>query len=88
MAFTFDTHAAIKTLIQEGVKEKQAEAFVKVIQESKDNNAATKADLNEFEQRLRAEISTLRIEVANVKYDLIKWILPFLIGIIAAIFFK
>lgn len=81
---TFDTHAAIKALMNEGVKEKQAEVYVGIIQDSRDSNSATKTDIVD----LKIAISNINTQIANVKIDILKWILPFLMAIILAIFFK
>lgn len=41
----FDSHAAIKHLTNEGIKENQAEAIIKVMQENMDENVATRPEL-------------------------------------------
>jgi hypothetical protein len=88
---TFDTHNAIKRLIQVGYKEVQAEAFIKIMQESREldfSNLVTKSDLKAEISEVRAEISAVRAEIAALKFELLKWLIPFLLGIILAIFLK
>ena len=36
----------------------------------------------------KTDVAELRSEIATIKFDLLKWIIPFLIGIIIAIFVK
>ena len=64
----FDTHAAIKALIQTGVKEDQAEALVKIVNDSKDmgfNSLASKEQVS----LLKKDFENLSQSVAN-KADL------------------
>ena len=91
----FNTHTAIKRLIKLGYKEPHAEEFVKIFQEGKEidtGKLATKADLEKFVTKdyFDAKLTSMatKEDVANVKYDILKWILPFLLGIIIAIFIK
>jgi len=61
----FDTHAAIKLLMKEGIKEKQAEAIIKVVQEGKDNNSVSKVELKAELLELKSEIKTDFTEFQN-----------------------
>lgn len=77
-ALTFDTHFFVKKLTKEGISEKQAEAiveFVREIRETDLNTAVTKGDLRELELKLQAEITNVKVEIFNVKADIIKWML-------------
>ncbi len=60
MHHSFDTHSAVKRFILSGLKEKQAEAIVQTIYESRDydlSNLATKADLIGTEKKLDDRIT-------------------------------
>jgi len=61
-ALTFDTHAAIKNLIQSGVTEKQAEAITDTVKQAQDahlEQLATKADLKDVTIRIDRAVMTL-----------------------------
>ena len=81
------TVIAIPKIIREKFGEDGAEAllelFTKISSESKD----TTLEIAEgrFEKRLIEEISSLRIELARTKADLIKWIFIFWVGQIGAL---
>lgn len=66
----FDTLHYVKTLEAAGFSERQAEAFVKVQQdslsESLDTTLATKGDI----QGVKAEIQGVKTEIQEVKMDL------------------
>ena len=69
-AITFDTHAHIKKLKEQGIAEKQAEAFVEMVKEAQEINAsalATKADLTELR-------NTTKADLAELKAEIIKWV--------------
>lgn len=91
----FDTHFFIKRLTSQGLPEKQAEAIIDVIRETKEsdlNIVATKADLQiikadlrEFELKLENKITEKTMEV---KVTLIQWMIGLLFlqaGIIISI---
>jgi len=66
----FDTYKFIKELEAAGVPHAQAEAMLKVQQEIIEHSIdelATKADLDKVEH-------SLKIEIQEVKFDLLKWI--------------
>ena len=78
----FDTHAAVKRLTAHGLTEEQAESIVSVIGESADQRLANLATKDE----LKAECTTLEHKIdlldqkidlnsAQLKNDLIKWML-------------
>jgi len=72
---TFDTHSAVKRLIKNGVREKQAEEFVKIITEIKDTEfdkvaskeqvAVLEKDLETFMQHVatKADLEKVRTEL-------------------------
>jgi hypothetical protein len=73
---TVDTLKAYETLTAADMPEKQAKAMVAIVQELQEarlSDVATKSDLREVEARLEAKI-------AGVKFDILKWIIPILLG--------
>jgi hypothetical protein len=98
----FDTHESIKFLMGKGFKEAQAESIVNVVNKSREfdfSRLVTKDQLDvavitlrgeiaELKAELKGDIATIREEIKSSKYDILKWILPFLVGIILAIVFK
>lgn len=75
-AMAFDTHRIVKRLKEAGFSDVQAETVTDVLREGRDSDLSqlvTKADL-------RAEMSTLRAEFADFKTDLMRWLVPLLLG--------
>jgi hypothetical protein len=66
---TFDTHAFIKNLVASGMHEKQAEALSQELKNIDTQNIATKGDIKDLE-----------LKIEQVKFDLIKWFVPMLLG--------
>ena len=67
MSTTFDTYAAVKNLERAGFQETQAEAVVRTVGETIDDQVATKADL----ATLRAEIKAdMQANSAALKADM------------------
>jgi len=66
--YTIDTHATIRELVNAGMDSRQAEVVVAAISRS-DAELATKADL-------KAEIGTIRAEIADLKAEVFRalWI--------------
>jgi cysteine sulfinate desulfinase/cysteine desulfurase-like protein len=59
-AVTFDTLKFVRHLRSAGVPESQAEAFAEAMKEAQgEADLATKADLREMENRLKAEIQAM-----------------------------
>jgi hypothetical protein len=80
-SITFDTHLYVKKLKAVGFTEEQAEAQAETLAEIIEDKLATKADLKELEINLRREL-------AEIKSDIIKWVVGMLIAqaiIIAAL---
>lgn len=87
-----DTHAIIKDFITSGIPEKQAEMIVaKVITIAKNEvnslgkeqlNLATKIDLNEVKSELKLEIEKVRLEIRDIKIDILKWIIPLFLTVL------
>jgi hypothetical protein len=70
-----DTLKAFETLTSAEMPEKQARALVGIVhelQEARLSEVATKNDLKELE-----------VKIERVKFDLLEWLIPFLVGQIA-----
>ena len=63
-----------------------AEQFARIEQEI----ALIKKEIEYIKKEMvtKADLGIIRTEIHQVKFDILKWILPFLIGIIIAIFIK
>ncbi len=67
---TLDTHQTVKNLTAAGFTDAQAEALTQALRQAQDidlSNFATKDDLHR-------EISDVRREMAEVKAELVKWV--------------
>ena len=78
-SITFDTLKFVKTLEASGISQAQAEAIADAQREAfseltEISNLATKSDIN-----------SLRKEIAEMKFDLLKWILGLSLGQIALV---
>ena len=58
-------------------------------------NMVTKMEFETFKGEIKAEIATLRSEIASVKFDILKWIIPIMLtntvamlGLIISMFLK
>lgn len=70
---TIDTHEFIKKLTTAGVPESQAEAIAQGLGKVNLDSVATKQDIAE-----------LRLEIRDVKVEMLKWLVPLLLGQIVA----
>ena len=78
-AITFDTHKFVKNLTEHGFSLEQAEALAAEQVNLLNSNLATKADLSNL---------ATRIDLAELKADLLKWMIGALIaqgGVIVAL---
>lgn len=80
IAMTFDTLHFAKKLKENGVPEKQAEVQAEAMAEIIENNLATKRDLKALEVRLE-------LKLAEVKAEVIKWVLGVSVAQAAIIIF-
>ena len=71
---TLSAHDLVRELVAAGVPETQAEAITQGLSKANLENVATKHDISE-----------LRIEIRDVKIDMLKWIVPLLLGQIVAL---
>jgi|TARA_R110000764_G_scaffold26836_4_gene63936 hypothetical protein len=81
-----DTHKFVENLVAAGFKKKQAEVFVQEINENQ-KELATKEDIALLRRETKEDIALLRSEVkeisANLKYDIVKWIIGIFISTMA-----
>ena len=59
----FDTHRAIQNLKAAGIAEAQAEAVVALFSSAFVDNVATKADIQQLEQKLEYEVRSIRSDM-------------------------
>lgn len=83
----FDTHTVVKELVASGTPEKQAEVcdarFVLNEIEDLEHRLATKSDITELRTELKSDIFELKVSIAEIKTDILKWMIPFFLGIVA-----
>ncbi len=72
-AITFDTLAYAKRLQQAGVPAEQAEIQAEALRDVVDENLATKQDVALLQRDIKGFESTLRRDIAEMKFDAIKW---------------
>jgi len=78
-----DTLKAYETLTQANMPDEQARAVlavVKTVQEAGSENLLTQTEFKEEVASLRLDMQSLRTEIFRVKFDLLKWIIPILLG--------
>lgn len=64
--FTYDTHQFVKDLREAGFTEQQAEAVTSVVRRTR--------DIDDSRLATKADIAELKINLAETKADLLKWI--------------
>ncbi len=74
----FDTHAFIKRLRGAGFTEEQAEIFADEHRKLIEDRLATKQDLKEVEMRIKESETKLETRMAELKAELIKWMIGLL----------
>jgi len=72
--------SAIDKLIKHGFKRQQAKGIVDTLQELDLSNLATKQDVNNVKTELQSDIKDLRVETMTMKSEILKWLIPILIG--------
>lgn len=91
MQMVMDTHRVVKRLKEAGFTDTQAEVVTDIVRDAREmdrDDVVTKAFLRSELAELRSELaetkSELRADIQNFKADLFKWLLPVLIGQVAA----
>ena len=72
-ALAFDTHQFVKTLMDKGFSQGQAEALATAQAAVLDKNLVTKRDL----EKLRSD---MKVEIEKIKADLLKWMIGAMIA--------
>jgi hypothetical protein len=88
-AITFDTLAYAKRLQQAGVSAEQAEVQAEALRDVVDEKLATKQDIALLQRDIKELESTLRRDIAEMKFDAVKWLIGLLAvqtGLIIAVF--
>ncbi|CDG98594.1 conserved hypothetical protein [Xenorhabdus bovienii str. puntauvense] len=66
-AITMNTHNAIKSLKESGMSEAQAEKIVEIIADLQNVSAATKDDLKQAENNLKADLTSIKNDMDWLK---------------------
>ena len=97
---TVDTHHVMKTLEAHGYAADQAEGFVRVIQELNLDRFATRDDIYDrftrLDRRLDERFTALDESLnhrlkgleTGVKYDVLKWVVPLILGLYGLVIFN
>ncbi len=89
---TFDTLKFANRLKEAGIKEKEAEAIVGIVQEAQDGaELATKRDLQQVKSELEIKMSEIEVKMSENKTELVKWVVTIGVlqtSIIAALVMK
>jgi uncharacterized pyridoxal phosphate-containing UPF0001 family protein len=79
MAITaLDTHQTVKDLTAAGFTDAQAEALTQALRQVQQidlSDLMTKTDLSDFRSEMKLEFAAVRREMAEMKTELIKWVL-------------
>lgn len=88
-----DTLKAYEALTAADMPEKQAKAMVAIVQElqearlanvaTKEDIVAVRSEIREVRSELREMESRLEARIERIKFDLLKWLIPFLLGQLA-----
>jgi len=87
-AIAFDTHRFVKHLTENGFTEQQAEVLADEQVHLLNSNLATQADIAGVQREIEALRQETKASIAEVKADLIKWMVGALIaqgGVIVAL---
>ena len=79
-AIPLDTHRFVKRLADVGMNERQAEALADEQVVVLNTNLATRSELAAIEGNLKQEIAALDVRTANVRADLLRWMIRALIA--------
>ncbi len=89
MAITaLDTHQTVKDLTGAGFTDAQAEALTQALRQVQNidlSNLTTKAEFGELRSEMKTEFAEVRREMAELKAELIKWVVGIGFAQVAAI---
>lgn len=86
-----DTHKFIKGFQAESSKEKQAELIAKFIVDSKEldfSRLATREQVTELKKDVELAEERISRKISEMQFNMLKWLIPFFIGVIVAIIYK
>jgi hypothetical protein len=85
-----DTLKACETLTAADMPDRQARALVAIVQELQEARlagVASKSDLKELEARIDGKLANIEIKISalearidRVKFDILKWFIPLILG--------
>jgi hypothetical protein len=75
-----DTHTIVKRLKDAGFTDVQAETVTDVLRQTRELDLSQLVTRDYLDSRLTELESRLRAEIADVKADLLKWLVPLLLG--------
>ena len=84
VTITIDTYQFVNNLTEAGFSKEQAEAVLDEITKINFQNVASKDDISRLDKR----IGKLEIEIHKIKFDIIKWVVPLILGLYGLIIFK
>ena len=82
----FNQLTYIDRLTRGGFSPEQARASAEALETAFSESVATKSDLAEVKSEIKADIAGLRIEIAQSKNDIVRWMFGFNLVMIGAIF--
>jgi len=98
VTITIDTYNFVHNLMASGFSEAQAKCVLDEIQKIHLHNVASKDDIAEVKTEIanvKTEISGLKMEIMVVKseittrfFDVMKWVIPLILGLYGLIIFK
>ncbi len=84
MQMVMDTHRMVKRLKEAGFTDTQAEVVTDVLRDARETDRDELVTKGFLRSELTEVKSEFRTEIQNLKADLFKWLLPILIGQVAA----
>lgn len=84
MQMVMDTHRVVKRLKEAGFTDIQAEVVTDIVRDARESDRDDLVTNGFLRSELTEVKSELRSEIQNLKADLFKWLLPILIGQVAA----
>ena len=85
---TIDTYRVLQKLQSKGYSKEQAEGFVEVIQDISLDEISTKSDISALKTDISAIDNKLHTISVEIKYDILKWVIPLIFGLYGLIIFK
>src|SRR5436190_1867067 len=90
-----DTYRAMQTLQSHGYTKDQAEGMIEMMSQADLNHVATREDIHEMRAEISNVRSELRIEISDVflkiessKNEMLRWMIPLILGLYSLLLFK